>query len=71
MNDTTFATRLKALRTTRHLSQQDLADAAGLHRITIAQLESGKRSDPAWSTIQALACALSCSTEDLRADGMG
>lgn len=67
----TFAARLRILRDQAGLSQQDLAEAAGLHRITIAQLESGKRSDPAWSTIQALACALSCSTEDLRADGMG
>lgn len=63
----TFGARLRAARTERGLSQQALAVAAGLaDKMTVWQLESGRRN-PTWATVQALATALACSTEDLRA----
>jgi transcriptional regulator with XRE-family HTH domain len=52
-----FAGRLRELREAAGLSQQQLADKAGLTRDGIAQLERGRRQ-PAWATVLALAGAL-------------
>ncbi len=66
-----FADRLRALRQEAGLTQQKLADAAGLQREAIARLELGTRQ-PTWATVQAIAKALGVSceafTEPVRAD---
>lgn len=58
-----FSDRLKELREAAGLSQQDLADQAGLNRFGIAKLEQGVR-EPSWSTVVALAKALGVSLDD-------
>ena len=60
-----FGPRLKALREKAVMSGQDLADAVGLTRQAIHQLEAGT-SRPSWATVQALATALSVSTDTFR-----
>ena len=61
-----FAARLKALRAAAGLTQQQLADALGAPQQTVARLEAGRRPDPRWSTVVALADALGVSTEAFR-----
>ncbi len=53
-------TTLRELRKRAFLSQQELADAAGLHRVTISVLELGQhhRRGPYPATIRRLAKAL-------------
>lgn len=46
------------------MSQQGLADKAGMGRAHLTRLEGGKRS-PRWDTIEKLAAALSCTATDL------
>jgi transcriptional regulator with XRE-family HTH domain len=53
----TMAIRLKALRTQRGLSQEALAEKAGLSRTYVARLETA-RQDPTLSTLEKLAKAL-------------
>lgn len=53
-----FADRLKELREQAGLSQEQLAERAGLNPWTVAKLEQGQRPDPAWSTVCALADGL-------------
>jgi transcriptional regulator with XRE-family HTH domain len=60
-----FAARLRVVREQAGLTQQALADAAGLSQVHVARLETGTRQ-PGWETVQALADALGVSTEDLR-----
>lgn len=57
-----FSHRLKELRTEKGFTQAELAEASGLTRDGVAQLESGRRS-PAWITVVALAKALGVSCE--------
>jgi transcriptional regulator with XRE-family HTH domain len=52
-----FAAKLKAIRTRMGLTQEQLAEKAGLHLGAIFKLEQGRR-EPAWSTVQALCRAL-------------
>jgi transcriptional regulator with XRE-family HTH domain len=52
-----FKDRLRELRTAANLTQQELADKAGMTREGIAQLEIGRR-EPAWGSVVALAQAL-------------
>jgi DNA-binding XRE family transcriptional regulator len=52
-----FGERLRALRSERGLTQEDLAERSGIHRVTIARLESGERL-PRYPTIEALARGL-------------
>jgi transcriptional regulator with XRE-family HTH domain len=54
----TLAGRLKALRAERGLTQQQLADAAGLSQQTVGHLESGRRHRPTGDTLVRLAEAL-------------
>lgn len=56
-NHSPFAARLKALRGAAGLTQEQLADKAGMHKLGIAKLEQGLR-EPTWATVQALAKAL-------------
>jgi len=57
MTDETFGSRLKRLREEAGLTQQTLADGAGMHRFGIAKLERDEYG-PSWATVQALAKAL-------------
>jgi transcriptional regulator with XRE-family HTH domain len=52
-----FAGRLKELREQAGLTQQALADVAGLSKACVADLEQGRR-EPSWATVVALAQAL-------------
>jgi transcriptional regulator with XRE-family HTH domain len=54
---TGFAGRLKHLREAAGLTQEQLAERAGMHRFGVAKLEQGLR-EPAWPTVLALAKAL-------------
>jgi transcriptional regulator with XRE-family HTH domain len=59
-----FARRLRGLRERRFGTQQELADAADLHRNQIGFLESGKR-EPSLSTLLILSKALGVTLDDL------
>ena len=54
---TGFASRLKELRESASLTQDELATRAGLYKFSVAKLEQGVR-EPVWSTVLALAKAL-------------
>jgi transcriptional regulator with XRE-family HTH domain len=54
---TGFASRLKELRENAGLTQDELAQRAGLYKFSVAKLEQGVR-EPVWSTVLALARAL-------------
>jgi transcriptional regulator with XRE-family HTH domain len=57
-NDTSaFAARLREVRAAAKMTQHEIAERSGVHRQTIAQLETGKRQ-PTWETAQTLARAL-------------
>jgi len=58
----TFAGRLKELREQAGLTQQQLGEKAGLHKLTVAKLEQGIR-EPTWATVQVLVEALGLSCE--------
>jgi transcriptional regulator with XRE-family HTH domain len=52
-----FANRLSDLRKEAGLTQQQLAERAGIHKLTVAKLEQGIR-EPTWATVLALADSL-------------
>lgn len=60
---------LKALREARGLTQEELAEKAKLHRVTIAELETGRGGDSKMSTLSRLAAALGCTSDELVAAG--
>jgi transcriptional regulator with XRE-family HTH domain len=60
-----FASRLRRLRQEAGLTIQALADRAGMHRESVAQLERGRRK-PTWASVLALADALDVSLEAFR-----
>jgi transcriptional regulator with XRE-family HTH domain len=60
-----FPARLRELRTEAGLTQDQLAEQAGVKRGAIARWESGTR-EPSWSNVIALADALGVSTEAFR-----
>ena len=57
--------KLKELRTQRHLSQQELADASGVSRATIANIELGNQKNIMTGTLVKLADALGVSAREL------
>lgn len=57
--------RLRELRTAAGLTQQGLAQAAGLSVSLIAQIEQGSTSDPKLSTATAICRALGVSIDKL------
>jgi transcriptional regulator with XRE-family HTH domain len=65
METNRFAGRLAELRTAAGLTQQQLADKAGLHRVQIARLETGQQG-ASWETVLALCKALGVSCEAFR-----
>lgn len=58
VHDEPFAARLKKLREKAQLTQEQLAEKAGLDVGTIRQLEQGTRTNPLWQTVCALARGL-------------
>jgi transcriptional regulator with XRE-family HTH domain len=60
----TLARNLRRAREKAGLSQEALADAAGMHRNAVALIEAGKR-DPRVSTVAKLAKALGIPPADL------
>ncbi len=59
-----FGTRLRHLRTAAHLTQEQLAERAGLTVKAISALERGERRHPYPHTVQALAAALDVSDDE-------
>jgi len=59
-----FGERLRALRSERGLTQEDLAERSGVHRVTIARIEAGERL-PRYQTLEALAAGLEISVNRL------
>jgi transcriptional regulator with XRE-family HTH domain len=58
----TFASRLKHFRERARLTQQELADRAGISRTHVGRLETGD-GVPSWPTVCALAWALGVGPE--------
>ena len=58
MNRPTFATLLRQYRVAAHLSQEKLAERAGLSVAAISALERGVRKTPHMATLRLLAKAL-------------
>ena len=65
--DAVFGDRIRRLRLDLALSQEALADHAGLHRTYISLIERGQRS-VSLSTIMKLSVALGVTAADLLAD---
>ena len=65
---TGFAARLKALREAAGLSQPELAEKAGCHKITVSKLERGEQ-EPAWPLVLSLCKALGVTCEAFRGTG--
>ena len=61
---TQFGARVRSLRQRKGLSQEELADLAGVHRTYLGGIERGERN-PALKNIAALAEALDVSLTDL------
>jgi transcriptional regulator with XRE-family HTH domain len=57
-------TRLRSIRERRALSQQELADKAGLSRVAVVRIESGT-TEPYPSTVRKLASALGVQPHEL------
>lgn len=57
--------RVEEIRKKENLTQDELAQAAGVSRATIVALESGREIVVKSSTLQAIASALKCQVADL------
>ncbi len=62
-----FGARLRQLRTAKALSQEALAEHAGLHRTFVSMVERGKRNVTI-ATVEKLAKGLKCRMADLMPD---
>lgn len=56
---------LKRIREKNGISQQELSKKSGVPIGTIRGIEQGRRADPQWSTIQAIAAALGITCHEL------
>lgn len=63
-----FGKRVRALREGQGMSQETLADLAGLHRTYVSSLERGQRN-VGLDNVNAIARALGVPTSDLFTDG--
>lgn len=57
--------RLRAIRESRGISQYKLAELSGIHRVTIARIETGDHL-PAWDILCTLADSLGVSVSEFR-----
>lgn len=64
--DPFLARKLKELREAKGWTRCRLTRTAGVSNSVVALIEEGRRLDPAWSTVQALATALGVPTDALR-----
>ena len=62
--ETKSHSKLARLRKAKGWNQQDLAIRAGIHAITVSEIERGV-TDPKQSTLEALAAALGVTVNDL------
>jgi transcriptional regulator with XRE-family HTH domain len=62
---TTLASRLRALRRARHMTQGELAEAAGISRNHMHRIEAGTRRNISPTILRSLAQVLHVSMEDL------
>ena len=60
-----LALRLKRLRDAAGLTQQELANRAGLSISAVVQIEGGRKNDPRLSTLHALALGLGVPVTEL------
>ncbi len=60
--------RVRELRESVGINQTQLADAVGVHRVTIARIETNAKFNPSLELLQKLAGALGCRVVDLVAD---
>jgi transcriptional regulator with XRE-family HTH domain len=65
-----LASRVKGLRSERHLSQATLAERAGIHRTYLSSIERGRRNVPL-DTVCRLAWALGVDVRELFTEGPG
>src|SRR5947209_183999 len=65
---TGFDRRLKELREAAGLTQDQLAERAGLYKFSVAKLEQGIR-EPTWTTVLTLAKVLGVSVSAFAAEG--
>ncbi|MBI4288657.1 MAG: helix-turn-helix transcriptional regulator [Chloroflexi bacterium] len=63
-----IGSRIRELRKTAHMSQRDLATAAGIGRVTLVRIENGEQS-PRYETLVALAHGLGRPLAELLSDG--
>jgi len=63
-----FATTLRKLREAKGLTQGELGDRAGLHRVYVTKLETGAETNPTLDTLKGLAKALGVPVTDLLAE---
>jgi len=60
-----LAEKVKTLREARHLSVEGLAEASGVSKPYIWQIESGRRANPTGDVLRKLAAALGTTVADL------
>ncbi len=65
MSHEDFAKTLRRLREAKGLTQGELADRAGLHRVYVTKLETGAETNPTLDTLRCLAKALGVPTSKL------
>lgn len=65
----TLSENVRAARSARHISQEELADLCGLHRTYIGSVERGERN-ATLSTLEVLAEALGVSVVSLLTPGL-
>jgi transcriptional regulator with XRE-family HTH domain len=63
-----LANNIKRFRTAKKLSQEQLAQKAGITYSTVAKLESGANRNPAVHTLQQIARALGVTLDELMKD---
>ena len=62
---TTIGANIRRIRKAKKMTQDALAEAAGLHRVTLANYEIGRKDNPSAENLLAIAEALGVSTYDL------
>ncbi len=65
MSSEKFRKALKTLREAKGLTQGELAERAGLHRVYVTQLEIGVETNPTLDTLERLAKALGVPASEL------
>ena len=64
MEKTVISANIKRLRMAKHMTQMELAEAAGISRVALSNIEKGKVA-PRVDTLEALSESLSIQLKDL------